>query len=207
MAFVNVIFGERRVKLREASITLRNLALVFRLDEATIYITSEEHEVLIADDNGMFQGLNPANNYILHGDPAVQTVQTNYSNAQPRVQPGLVPARSRLNPPPIPPLARPSFSTPSGSTSANTSSTRKPTWKKAFVHISVEENKPPQERCQLHLPLTEETATVDCIKTLLKDQVGCDIEILDSKFLPIVESPLTKGKLISIFIELSLSQV
>ena len=180
------------MKLRESSLTLRNLSLVFKLEETSIYLTSVEDEVVVADENGMFQ-LNPAINYVLHGHPAVQH-STNANVQQTTRVPGFVP-RSRLNPPP---MTRPRFSGPStytSSTSINAANiTRKSnTWKKAFVYIHVDENHTVQEKCQLHLPFSEETAGVDAIKTLLKEQVGSDVEILDSKFLPIEESELTKG--------------
>ncbi|KXJ08326.1 hypothetical protein AC249_AIPGENE10072 [Exaiptasia diaphana] len=147
----------------------------------------EEDEVVVADENGVFQ-VNPAVNYLLYGDPAVQPTTANAN------VPGSVMPRSRLNPPPRPRfISAPSVSMSISSSTAAANITRKSnTWKKAFVYIQADENHT-VEKCQLHLPLSEETAGVDSIKTLLKEQVGTDVEILDSKFFLMVESEFTKG--------------
>lgn len=201
MAFVNVKFGERRVKLRESSLTVRNLSLVFKLEPNSIYLTSEDEEIVVTDENGLFEVNAAVNNYLLHGDP-VQATNTNVQSSQ---VPAFMP-RSRLNPPPT---ARPRFAAQyqaSGSTSITSSSTtstaanvpwprkqKSNAWKKAFIHVHADENQRVTEKCQLHIPLSEETAGVEAIKTMLKEQIGSDVELLDSKFLPIVESELTKG--------------
>lgn len=184
MAFVNVKCGERQVKLRESSLNARNLALVFKLQANTIYLSSDDGELVLADETGSFI-VNPAVNYNLHGDAEVPTTRTAPNTFS--YQPAQAFLRSRLNPPP-----RPTFTATNG---PNTTHNKK-SWKKAFIYVDIDGDRKVTEKCQLHLPLSEETAQLSLIKNKLKDQIGADVEVLDSKYLPIVDSELTKGNLL-----------
>ena len=50
------------------------------------------------------------------------------------------------------------------------------------------------DKFQVHLNLKEETASVPIIEEMLKEQLGFDIRVLDSKHLPIMAGETTTGK-------------
>ena len=52
MAYISVSLGERVYKLRERSLTVANLSMVFRLDSNGIYIYSEDGEIMLPDEEG-----------------------------------------------------------------------------------------------------------------------------------------------------------
>ena len=47
---------------------------------------------------------------------------------------------------------------------------------------------------QVHLSLTQETASVDEVQNMLKEQLGFDVILLNSKHLPVMSGETTKGK-------------
>ena len=53
------------------------------------------------------------------------------------------------------------------------------------------------EKFQVHLNLTEETATVDEVQKLLEQQLGLAVILLDAKHLPVMSGENTKGKEVS----------
>ena len=50
------------------------------------------------------------------------------------------------------------------------------------------------DKFQVHLSLTEETALVDEVQNILKEQLGFDVILLDAKHLPVMSGETTKGK-------------
>ena len=50
------------------------------------------------------------------------------------------------------------------------------------------------EKFQVHLSLTEETASVDEVQNMLKEQLGFDVILLDAKQMPVMSGETTKGK-------------
>ena len=96
--------------------------------------------------------------------------------------------RTNLNPPPgqissTQTLLRPSFT--SGSKKVHSAS-----WKKSLLVVDVAPSGVVNEKFQVHLSLTEETASVDEVQ-----QLGFDVILLDAKHLPVMSGETTKGKL------------
>ena len=99
--------------------------------------------------------------------------------------------RTNLNPPPgqlssTQILLRPSF----------TSGTKKvqSAWKKSLLLVDGLPSGAVNENFQVHLSLTEETASVDEVQKLLEQQLGFDVFLLDTKHLPVMTGETTKGK-------------
>jgi len=68
-------------------------------------------------------------------------------------------------------------------------------WKKSFVVVEITSSEHVFDKYQVHLNLKEETGSVPVIGEMLKEQLGFDIHILDSKHLPIMAGETTTGKL------------
>ena len=49
------------------------------------------------------------------------------------------------------------------------------------------------EKYQIHLNLDERNANVDRIEALIKGQLGYDVKLLDSKYLPVMAGETTAG--------------
>ena len=84
-------------------------------------------------------------------------------------------------------LQRPSFTT----------STRKVQWKKTLVVVEIVPSGAMSEQFQVHLSLTEDTASVDEVQNteMLEQQLGFKVILLDSKHLPFMSGETSKGKL------------
>ena len=82
-------------------------------------------------------------------------------------------------------LQRPSFTT----------STRKVQWKKSLVVVEIVPSGTISEQFQVHLSLTEDTASVDEVQKMLEQQLGFRVILLDSKHLPVMSGETTQGKL------------
>ena len=67
-------------------------------------------------------------------------------------------------------------------------------WKKSFVVVEITYSGHVFDKYQVHLNLKEETASVPVIEEMLKEQLGFDIRVLDSKHLPIMAGETTTGK-------------
>lgn len=67
-------------------------------------------------------------------------------------------------------------------------------WKKSFVVVEITSSGHVFDKYQVHLNLKEETASVRVIEETLKEQLGFDVRVLDSKHLPIMEGERTTGK-------------
>lgn len=210
-AIVTLKFGERNAKLRANSVTVRNLAMVFKLDPNGIYLSCEEEgEIVIPlEENGFFDIEDFDKTYVVHGDNATSTSQTATAvgpsllqrpSPSENTQIGLpfVPhlpttARSALNPPPCAPprLQRPTFTS---SATSNRAAHKITAWKKSITFIEIDRLGSVCEKFQVHLSISENNATVDDIQGMLKGQLGCDVKLLDAKYLPVMPSESTTGK-------------
>lgn len=191
MALVSVCYGSRSVMLRETSLTVDNISMIFKLNRHSgVYMLSEEEkEIILPNNDGTFIVLDTSRKYIVNGDPLESsTVQTSaqqlgtplsyqLSNVQ----------RGRLNPPPAGHLSlslqRPKF----------TRTTSNKGWKKSMILVEISENGTTTEKFQIHVKLDEDSSTVDAVTDQLQDQLGYEVSIMDSKFLPIVSCEMTKG--------------
>ena len=75
----------------------------------------------------------------------------------------------------------------------NTSGSRRATWKKSAVVVDVPPSGAITNKFQVHLSLTEETATVDEVQKMLEQQIGFEVILLDAKHLPVMSRESTKG--------------
>ena len=50
------------------------------------------------------------------------------------------------------------------------------------------------EKFQVHLPLTEQNASVDEVQKMLQSHLGFDVTLLDSKYLLVMAGETTNGK-------------
>lgn len=145
---LSVTFGDRTIRFREQNLNVSSIALIFKLDPASIYLTSQpEGEIFLADDAGRFHVNGPK--YCAHGD--AKLVQQSRERQQPTF--GNSPSgsgnlfsnlavgptsRTRFNPPPAArQLKRPRFTSPPFASPFAASSN----WKKAFIHIEVDEER------------------------------------------------------------------
>ena len=67
-------------------------------------------------------------------------------------------------------------------------------WKNSVVVGDVLSSGAINEKFQVHLSLTEETASVDEVQNMLKEQLGFDVILLDAKHLSVMTGESTKGK-------------
>ena len=52
------------------------------------------------------------------------------------------------------------------------------------------------EKYQIHLQLSEDTASVNGIQDLLRGQLGYNVSLFDSQYLPVMPGESTKGTII-----------
>ena len=190
--YVKVKYEERLLKLRPDRVSVSNLAMIFKLQaQHGIYIFSEEEaEIILPTDNGLFEVEDFWKTYVVSGEPAV-TVPTSHVAQSPSTSLGIPisyqqPARGKHNPPPAAGhgnLERPTFK-------ANKSQG----WKKSFVVIGITSSGHVFDKYQVYLQLKEETASVQAISDMLKQQLGFDVCLIDSKRLPIMAGEATTGK-------------
>lgn len=173
-------------------ITERNLSMIFKLDISRgIYLTSEEEEeIVLADNAGDFNIEDPSKTYVVNSEEnsslsgSSRPSASNTSIALPMSYQSH--QRSSTNPPPG--GMRPTFT-------SRPKATRSPQWKKSFTVVDVKSNGSVTEKYQIHLSLQEDTADVEQIKQMLQDQLGQEVTIVDSKFLPIIVGTTTQGLL------------
>ena len=172
--FISIKFGER------------NLAMIFKLNvNIGIFLTSEEEgEIVLPDNAGNFTVEDPTKCYIVNGE--LENNSQHRSNGSPHTSIALPLSyqRTATNPPPT--ATRPTFV--SGSRTANVKK-----WKISFMVIDVSTNGAVTEKFQVHLALQEQTATVDQVARMLKDQIGYEVALLDAKYLPIMAGETTQG--------------
>ena len=64
-----------------------------------------------------------------------------------------------------------------------------------FIVVEIASSGHMYEKYQVHLTLKEERASVEIIKEILRQQLGFEVCLLDSKHLPIMAGETTTGKL------------
>ncbi|KAL9976962.1 hypothetical protein ACROYT_G014311 [Oculina patagonica] len=180
---VKVKHGEKVLKLRPTTLTVANLALVFKLEpERGINIYSEEKgEIILPSENGSFEVEECWKTYIFSGETAViPPANYSYPSQFPSTSLGIPisyqPPRGKSNPPPGN-FERPTFKAVKASQG----------WKKSFVVVEIASSGNVFDKYQ------EETASEEAITEMLKQQLGVDVCILDSKHLPIMAGETTTG--------------
>ena len=189
--YVKVKHREKVLKLRPATVSVTNLAMIFKLEtQHGIYIHSEEEaEIILPSESGTFLVEDFSKTYVVNGEPAVSVIPpVNSLSQSPSTSLGLPISyqqlRSKTNPPPgAGRFERPTFKV-----------VKSQGWKKSFVVVEVTSSGHVFDKFQVHLNLKEETASVSVIEEMLKEQLGFDIRVLDSKHLPIMEGETTTGK-------------
>ena len=191
------------MRLRSSTLTVGNLSMIFKLDvNQGIYICCEEEgEIILPTESGLFNVEDYAKTYVVNGEliqPAPSRSSTELfspcnSMGIPLSYQRAAPMRTNLNPPPgqissTQTLLRPSFT--SGSKKVHSAS-----WKKSLLVVDVAPSGVVNEKFQVHLSLTEETASVDEVQLMLEQQLGFDVILLDAKHLPVMSGETTKGKL------------
>ena len=196
---VKIKMNDKAMRLKSSMLTVGNLAMVFKLDVSRgIYICSEEEgEIIIPTETGVFKVEDFTKTYVVNGEP---TQALSSGSSSPCHSLGIplsynkttASLRTSLNPPPgqmssTQTLPRPSFTT--GSSKAQSAS-----WRKSLVFVDIAPSGTVNQKFQVHLNLTEQTATVDDVEKMLEQQLGFEVILLDSKYLPVMSAETTKGK-------------
>ena len=190
--YVKVKHREKVLKLRPATVSVTNLAMIFKLEtQHGIYIHSEEEEaeIILPSESGTFLVEDFSKTYVVNGELAVSVIPpVNSLSQSPSTSLGLPISyqqpRSKTNPPPGTGIfERPTFKV-----------VKSQGWKKSFVVVEITSSGHVFDKFQVHLNLKEETASEPVIEEMLKEQLGFDIRVLDSKHLPIMEGETTTGK-------------
>jgi len=179
--------NEKVMRLRCSNLTVGNLAMIFKLDiNHGIYSCCEEEgEIIIPTETGFFNIEDYAKMYAVNSEPTHS--EPCNSLGIPLSYQRTASLRTNLNPPPgqmssTQTLQRLRFS--SGSRKVQPSS-----WKKSVVVGDVLSSGTINDKFQVHLSLTEETASVDEVQNMLNEQLG-----FDAKHLPVMSGEITKGK-------------
>ena len=189
--YVKVKYRKNVLKLRPATVSVTKLIMIFKLEtQHGIYIHSEEEaEIILPSESGTFLVEDFSKTYVVNGEPAVSVIPpVNSLSQSPSTSLGLPISyqqpRSKTNPPPgTGRFKRPTFKV-----------VKSQGWKKSFVVVEITSSGHVFDKFQVHLNLKEETASVPVIEEMLKEQLGFDIRVLDSKHLPIMEGKTTTGK-------------
>ena len=187
--YVKVKHQEKVLKLRPATVSVTNLAMILKLEaQQGIYIHSEEAEIILPSESGTFLVEDFSKTYVMNGEPAVSVIPPVNSSQSPSTSLGIPISyhqpRSKTNQPPgNGRFERPTFKV-----------VKSQGWKKSFVVVEITSSGQVFDKYQVHLNLKEETASVPVIEEMLKEQLGFDIRVLDSKHLPIMAGKTTTGK-------------
>ena len=188
--YVKVKHQEKALKLRPATVSVTNLAMIFKLEaQQGIYIHSEEEaEIILPSESGTFLVEVFSKTYVVNEEPAVSVIPPVNSSQSPSTSLGIPISdqqpRSKTNPSPgNGRFERPTFKV-----------VKSQGWKKSFVVVEITSSGQVFDKYQVHLNLKEETASVPVIEEMLKEQLGFDIRVLDSKHLPIMAGETTTGK-------------
>ena len=182
---------EKVLKLRPATVSVTNLAMIFKLEaQQGIYTvhSEEEAEIILPSESGTFLVEDFSKTYVVNGEPAVSVIPPVNSSQSPSTCLGIPISyqqpRSKSNPPPgNGRFERPTFKV-----------VKSQGWKKSFVVVEITSSGQVFDKYQVHLNLKEETASVPVVEEMLKEQLGFDIRVLDSKHLPIMAGETTTGK-------------
>ena len=187
--YVKVKHQEKVLKLRPATVSVTNLAMILKLEaQQGIYIHSEEAEIILPSESGTFLVEDFSKTYVVNGEPAVSLIPPVNSSQSPSTSLGIPISyqqpRSKTNPPPgNGRFERPTFKV-----------VKSQGWKKSFMVVEITSSGQVFDKYQVHLNLKEETASVPVVEEMLKEQLGFDIRVLDSKHLPIMAGETTTGK-------------
>ena len=189
--YVKVKHREKVLKLRPATVSVTNLAMIFKLEaQQGIYTvhSEEEAEIILPSESGTFLVEDFSKTYVVNGEPAVSVIPPVNSSQSPSTCLGIPISyqqpRSKSNPPPgNGRFERPTFKV-----------VKSQGWKKSFVVVEITSSGQVFDKYQVHLNMKEETASVPVIEEMLKEQLGFDIRVLDSKHLPIMAGKTTTGK-------------
>ena len=188
-AYVKVKLQNKVLKLRPETVTVANLAMIFKLEvNQGIYIHSEEEgEIILSSDSGAFTVEEYGKTYVVNGEPVSSSTSAEPISSTSLGIPLSYQARTNSNPPPgqLHP-ERPKFTVKKSQGSG---------WKKSFIVVEIASSGHVYEKYQVHLTLKEERASVEIIEETLRQQLGFGVCLLDSKHLPIMAGETTKGKL------------
>ena len=104
--YVKVKHQEKVLKLRPATVSVTNLAMIFKLEaQQGIYIHSEEEaEIILPSESGTFLVEDFSKTYVVNGEPAVSVIPPVNSSQSPSTSLGIPISyqqpRSKTNPPP-----------------------------------------------------------------------------------------------------------
>ena len=165
--YVKVKHREKVLKLRPATVSVTNLAMIFKLEtQHGIYIHSEEEaEIILPSESGTFLVEDFSKMKVVNGEPAVSVIPpVNSLSQSPSTSLGLPISyqqpRSKTNPPPgTGRFERPTFKV-----------VKSQGWKKSFVVVEITSSGHGFDKFQVHLNLKEETASVPVIEEMLKDK-------------------------------------
>ena len=188
--YVKVKHGVKVLKRRPATVTVPNLAMIFKLEpQQGIYIYSEEDsEIILPSESVTFAVEDFSKTYVVNGEPAVSVIPpANSLSESPSTTLGIPiscqQSRGKTNLPP----GQGGFEMPTFKV------VKSQGWKKSFVVIDVTSSGHVIDKYQVRLNLKEETASVGCHRGLKAD-LGFDVCVLDSKHLPIMAGETTTGK-------------
>ena len=199
---VKIKMNEKVMRLRSLTLTVGNLAMIFKLDiNRGIYIWCEEEgEIIIPTETGFFNIEDYGKTYVVNGKPTrPASSRTSDELSLPCNLLGIplsyqrtASLRTNLNSPPgqmpsTQTLQRPSFSSSSGKVQPSS-------WKKSVVVVDVLSSGAINKKFQVHLTLAEETVSVDEVQKMLKEQLGFDVILLNAKHLPVMSIKQAKQR-------------
>ena len=147
--YVKVKHQEKVLKLRPATVSVTNLAMILKLEaQQGIYIHSEEAEIILPSESGTFLVEDFSKTYVMNGEPAVSVIPPVNSSQSPSTSLGIPISyhqpRSKTNPPPgNGRFERPTFKV-----------VKSQGWKKSFVVVEITSSGHVFDKYQAHIKFT-----------------------------------------------------
>ena len=147
--YVKVKHQEKVLKLRPATVSVTNLAMILKLEaQQGIYIHSEEAEIILPSESGTFLVEDFSKTYVVNGEPAVSVIPPVNSSQSPSTSLGIPISyqqpRSKTNPPPgNGRFERPTFKV-----------VKSQGWKKSFVVVEITSSGHVFDKYQAHIKFT-----------------------------------------------------
>ena len=147
--YVKVKHQEKVLKLRPATVSVTNLAMILKLEaQQGIYIHSEEAEIILPSESGTFLVEDFSKTYVVNGEPAVSLIPPVNSSQSPSTSLGIPISyqqpRSKTNPPPgNGRFERPTFKV-----------VKSQGWKKSFVVVEITSSGYVFDKYQAHIKFT-----------------------------------------------------
>ena len=147
--YVKVKHREKVLKLRPATVSVTNLAMILKLEaQQGIYIHSEEGEIILPSESGTFLVEDFSKTYVMNGEPAVSVIPPVNSSQSPSTSLGIPISyhqpRSKTNPPPgNGRFERPTFKV-----------VKSQGWKKSFVVVEITSSGHVFDKYQAHIKFT-----------------------------------------------------